>query len=74
MITKEQWEQRQREWAEFERWKAAQPLDPISPERGLAIAGALYQWLPESTRQEDRDPERLGIRRMHRLLEILSSR
>jgi hypothetical protein len=73
-ITKEEFELRKREWAEMNKWEREQPPEEHSPEWLLAALGALHQWLPESTRAEERDPERRGIQRMNALLEALSRR
>jgi hypothetical protein len=74
VITKEEFEFRKRQWAEMNRWEREQPPEEHSPEWLLAAMGALHEWLPESTRAEERDPERLGIQRMNAILERLSRR
>jgi hypothetical protein len=74
VITKAEFELRKRQLEDFNRWEREQPPREMTPEECLAALGALYEWLPESTRAEERDPERLGVRRMHELLGLLSRR
>jgi hypothetical protein len=73
-ITKEQFDLRKRQLENSNRWEREQPPEEHTPEWNLAAVGALYELLPESTRAQERDPERRGIRRMHELLAKLSSR
>jgi hypothetical protein len=63
-----------RQFAEFNRWERQQAREERTPEWNLAAIGALYEILPESTRTEERDTERRGIRRMHELLSKLRLR
>ena len=74
MITREEFEARRRQWAEMNKWEREQPPDEHSPEWYLAAVGALYQFLPESTRAEEPDPDRPGLQRMQELLRALSTR
>lgn len=57
-----------------DKWEREQPPEEHSPEWLPAAIGALYELLPESTRAEEPDPERRGIQRMQRLLQVLSTR
>jgi hypothetical protein len=73
-ISKADWELRRRQWADFNRWEREQPPQERTPDEYLAAMGALYEWLPEPTRAEERDRERQGVRRMHELFRLLSAR
>ena len=73
MVTRADFELRRQQWARLNRWEREEPRPELTPEQCLAALGALYELLPESTRFEDRDPERQGVRRMHELLRLLSS-
>jgi len=74
VITKQEFELRKRQWAEMNKWEREQPPEEHSPEWLLAAVGALYELLPESTRAEEPAPERPSLRRMHELLQLLSTR
>lgn len=71
MITRAEWEERQQQWAEFNRWEESQPPVEHSDSYLIAAAGALYEWLPKESRTPQDDPERTGIQRMHFLLSLL---
>ena len=72
MILRTDWNIRQQQWAEYHRWAQAElPQDSV-PEESIADIGAILEWIPESVHAEQRDPERLGVRRMHYLLGRLS--
>ena len=71
VISKAQWELRERQWAEYRRWAEAQPPLPAATEESIADVGTILEWIPEAARSEDRDPERSGVRRMHYLLGLL---
>lgn len=73
-LTKTQWLERQQQWRAYGEWAASQPLVADSPEDTLADVGAILEWLPADVRNADRDPERLGVRRMHFVLGLLYSR
>ena len=73
MITKEEWLLRQQQWREYHNWEAAQPPAIHPPDQAIADIGTILEWIPESVRQEDRDPERRGVQRMHYLLGYLSN-
>jgi hypothetical protein len=68
VISKAEWELRQRQWTE----RTQTPRD-LTPEECLAALGALYEILPESTRAEEQDSEKHGVIRMHELLRLLST-
>ena len=46
VITREQFEERKRQWEAMNRWEREQPLIEYSPERALEALGALWQWIP----------------------------
>jgi len=70
MITRAEWIRRQWQWSEYHRWAAGEnPQHP--PEQVIGDVGAILEWIPQSVRAEDRDPERRGVRRMHVLLGLL---
>ena len=73
MISRSEWDARQLQWAECNRWESTQTPPEHSPEDALADAGAILEWIPESVQAEERDPERLGVRRMHALLGLLKA-
>lgn len=74
MTLREQWEERRRQWTEFNRWEE----ENLAPERPaaevLADLSAIWSWLPEEVRREDSDPEKLGIRKMRSALARLAPR
>jgi hypothetical protein len=74
MITKAEWDLRQKQWAAFRRWEESQAPLPYTPEAAIASVGTLYEWLPPDARHRDDDPERKGIQRMNMLLACLSRR
>jgi hypothetical protein len=67
MISKEDWELREKQWAAFHRWEATQPPDSHPPGAALADIGMILDWMPE-VRMFDSDPEKKGIRRMQEIL------
>jgi hypothetical protein len=67
VITKSKWKLRQQQWSEYHRWASAESLEHPS-EQAIADLGAILEWLPDSKRYQERDPERRGVRRMHFLL------
>jgi hypothetical protein len=72
MITKQDWELRQTQWAAFEKWKALQEPDPCRVEAAIGDLGAILEWLPEDVQRQDPDPGKTGIRRMHAILGLLA--
>jgi hypothetical protein len=72
MISKEDWELRERQWAAFHRWEAAQPPDPHPPAASIENIGMILDWMPEDVRMFDPDPEKTGIRRMQEILGLLA--
>ena len=74
VITREEWDERQRQWAEFHRWERTQPPVEYAPGDAIAALGTILEWIPPSIRAEERDPERRGVQRMHALLRLLSAR
>ena len=73
MISREEWDARQRQWAELHRWERAQPSIEYSPDDAIDGAGTILEWIPESVRAEERDPDRRGVQRMHALLGLLNA-
>ena len=71
MTLREQLEIRDRQWAVFHRWEAAQPLPERDPAEILADLGAIWNWLPPEVRTEDPDPGKLGIQKMRAALSHL---
>ena len=74
MITKTDWDQRQQEWAAFNRMRREEIRPERPPEIILDDIGALLEWAPAEVKAEERDPERRGVRRMQELLGQLSPR
>lgn len=65
---------RRRECLErFSEWERTHPCFP-SPADAIADLGALLQWIPKDLRSSDPDPDRDGIRTLHRLLSVLGPR
>jgi hypothetical protein len=56
--------------AAFEAWEAAQP-GTAPAEDIIARIGMLWELLPPAARLPLDDPERHGVRRMHRMLAVL---
>ncbi|HEY4362123.1 MAG TPA: hypothetical protein VGN17_14190 [Bryobacteraceae bacterium] len=74
MISAAEWSLHQQQWSEYRRWAASKaPLEP-APHDPIADVGTIFEWLPESVRQAERDPEKLGVQRIHYLLSLLESR
>ena len=69
MITRAEWTRRQRQWSEYHRWASAE--NQQHPPEAIGDLGTVLEWIPESVRAEDRDPERRGTRRMDVLLGLL---
>ena len=67
-------DRRRRGLEAFARWDATFPAPSRSDASVLADLGALHALLPPEVRAEDPDPDRVGVRRMHRLLAVLRSR
>jgi len=73
MITKDDWERRQSQWAAFQRWEALQDPDPAPPPAdSIGDLGAILEWLPEDVQRQDSDPGKKGIRRMHAIAGLLA--
>ena len=72
MLDRAAWQKRQQQWREYHRWAATQPLREFRPEEAIADVAAMLEWIPESVRREERDPERCGVRRMHAILRLVS--
>lgn len=72
VITRAEWDLRQRQWAEFDDWLRTAPPLEISSEEAMAEAGALLDWVPGLDLEEQRDRECRGVQRMHALLGLLS--
>lgn len=73
MITPAEWNLRQQQWAEYRRWARAEVLTALSPDQSIADLGTILEWIPETLRNQDPDPEKLGVQRMHFLLGLLSA-
>ncbi|MBM4371001.1 MAG: hypothetical protein FJ098_05065 [Deltaproteobacteria bacterium] len=56
----------------FRAWEEAAGTTPHAPSVFEAL-GFLYSLLPEDARRPAPDPERRGIRRMHRFLAVLGA-
>ncbi len=66
-------ERRARALSAFEAWEAAQPA--VAPSEDIiARIGLLWELLPPPARLPADDPERRGVRRMHRMLAVLGKR
>jgi hypothetical protein len=72
MITKQDWELRQSQWAAFHKWEAAQDPDPCLATTAIGDLGAILDWLPEDVRNHDSDPAKAGIRRMNAIAALLA--
>ena len=72
MITREQWELRKQQWAEFNRFKRWEIKPEYPAESVLGFISTVLEWQPDDVRTEERDPERRGVRRMHELLGAIS--
>ena len=72
MIDRAAWERRRQQWLEYRRWAESEPPALHPPEEALADLGAILEWIPRQVRLEERDPQRLGVRRMDYLLSLLS--
>jgi hypothetical protein len=74
VISPAEWDLRQQQWAEYRRWADSEAPLEHAAEDALANVGTILEWIPEAVRQEERDPEKLGVQRMHFLLGLLKSR
>jgi hypothetical protein len=74
VINKAEWDLRQQQWAEYRRWAESEPPLELAAEDAIANVGTILAWIPEDVRQEERDPEKLGVQRMHFLLRQLADR
>lgn len=74
MLSKEDWEIRQRQWALFHEWEAAREPDPYAWGEVIADVGAILDWLPEDVRQSDLDPGKSGIQRMRHIVSVVSQK
>ena len=74
MSPREQWEIRRRQWEAFNRWENQQP--PVEREAAdiLADLGTIWSWLPPDVREQDADPEKLGIQKMRAALALIKPR
>jgi len=72
MITKDDWERRQSQWAAFHRWGASRDPDASPAATAIGDLGAILEWLPEDVQRQDIDPAKIGIRRMHVVVGILA--
>jgi hypothetical protein len=73
VISKAGWRLRREQWREYRSWAAAESPALHPPDQVIADIGTILEWIPESVRREDRDPDRQGVRRMHYLLGLLSN-
>ena len=74
MMTKDQWRERENQWAGFHRWEAEQPLPDRSAGDIIADLGAIWDWLPPEVRLEDPDPEKRGIQILLRAFKVLDKK
>ena len=74
MGTKEQLEQRRKQWAAFNRWEAEQIAPERTPAEIIADLGAILDWLPREVCMEDPDPQKRGIRKIREALAKLKTR
>ena len=72
MITKDQWERRQLQWAAFHSWEASRGPDAGQSAATIGDLGAILEWLPEDVKTKDPDPAKTGIRRMHAIIGLLA--
>ncbi|MBC8204079.1 MAG: hypothetical protein H8E87_01065 [FCB group bacterium] len=70
-ITKKDIEERNEKFRRFNQWEEQNPPQ-YSPETAIHLIGCLYEMLPPEVRMKDDDPEKLGIRKMHSILKLLS--
>lgn len=71
MSTREQWELRRKQWEAFNRWEAEQPPIERDPGDILADLGTIWNWLPREVREQDSDPEKIGIQKMRAALALI---
>ena len=58
-------------WAEYKKWADVQAEpDRRSPQQIMADLEFLYSLYPESVRQTDPDPEKLGVQHLYRVFAI----
>ena len=74
MSTREQFQFRQRQWAEFNRWEAEQPPIERDPADILADLGTIWGWFPVEVRERDPYPAKIGIQKMRAALALIKSR
>ena len=72
-VGKTQIEKRNRALAAFNQWEAEHPRRLRNSEQIFACLGTLYALLPVEARRRIEDPDRNGIRIMHRALRHLKS-
>lgn len=72
MITKQDWERRQLQWAAFHSWEATQDTDACLAAAAIGDLGAILDWLPEDVQRRDSDPAKTGIRRMHAIAALVA--
>jgi hypothetical protein len=72
MITKDDWERRQLQWAAFHNWEAAQEPDPCPAAAAIGDLGTIREWFPEDVQCDDSDPFKTGIRRMQAIVGLLA--
>ncbi len=71
MGVREQYEERRKQWARFNRWESGQPPVERSAADIVADLGTVLDWVPREARADDPDPQKLGIQAMRRALEHL---
>jgi hypothetical protein len=72
MITKDDWERRQSQWAAFHAWEPSRDPDPSPGAAAIGDLGAILEWLPEDVRRDDSEPAKTGIRRMQAIVGLLA--
>jgi hypothetical protein len=73
VITPAEWSLRRQQWAEYRRWARAEALPEHAPDHSIAEVGTILEWIPEPVRNEEPDPEKRGVQRMHFLLGLLNA-
>ena len=64
MISREQLQERERQWKIFHEWEDQNPVKARPLEAVMADLSAIWRRLPEDVRSTDPDPEKLGLRRL----------
>ena len=65
-------EARNRSLNAFNKWESTHPGSEINSQQIFASLGTIYELLPPEARRREEDPNRSGIRAMHRALRHLN--